>query len=40
MLKIHKIAFSQPQMYQNLSNIDFLKKAYNRAERLKMLLEK
>ena len=40
MLEIHKIAFSQPQMYQNLSNLDFLKEAYNREEIVRMLLEK
>ncbi len=40
MLEIHKVAFSQPQMYQNLNNLAFLKEAYERAERLKGLIEK
>ncbi len=40
MLEIHKITFAQPQMYQNLNNLAFLKEAYKRAERLKVLLEK
>ena len=38
MLEIHKIAFAQPQMYKNLDDLEFLKEAYKRAERLKNLL--
>lgn len=39
MLEVHKKACGKPQMYENLGYIDYLKEAYKRAEKLRIMAE-
>lgn len=40
MLELHKKAPGNPQLYETIDNLDYLKEAYSRAEKLRAMLEK